>query len=63
MNLIPDHVRVVDGRTCGNTDRDAKARFGNCELRRYELRSYLTDDTSEVKGSNKYAVTLTEIDL
>ena len=65
MNLIPDNVCVVDGRTdSGSTRyRDAKARFGNCELRRYELKGERRDDPSELKGSNKAAITLTEIDL
>jgi broad specificity phosphatase PhoE len=64
MDLIPDTVHVADGRIANDDkDRDVNARFGNCELRRYELTwdSNNTDCASEEE--QKPVITLKEIDL
>lgn len=66
MNLIPDTVHVVDGRTAGSAsdnDRDAQARFGNCELRRYELTWDTVHTASVSEEQHKPTITLTEVDL
>jgi len=60
MDMNPS-VCVVDGRTSSSSDRNVKARFGNCELRRYEL-TWDGDDVTQEDGK-KPTVTLTEVDL
>jgi broad specificity phosphatase PhoE len=57
MDMIPT-VCVVDGRTESSLREDSKARFDNCELRKYEL---TWDENS--KSESKPVVTLTEVDL
>ena len=61
MNMNPK-VCVVDGRVSTSSTRDVKARFGNCELRRYEL-TWDVDDDATPNESNNPIVTLTEVDL
>lgn len=57
MNMIPS-VCVLDRRTESSLREDAKARFVNCELRRYEL---AWDENN--KSESKPVVTLTELNL
>ena len=58
MNMNPK-VLIVDRRNaCSNPRRDVKGRFGNCELRRYELS---WDDKND--SGNDPVVILTEVDL
>lgn len=59
MNMNPK-IRVVDRRNTCSNDRDVKDRFGNCELRRYEL-SWDGDDKND-DGTGPI-VLLTEVDL
>lgn len=59
MNLNPSVV-VVDARTESSRERDVKGRFGNCELRRYELD--WGGETNDQNGA-KPTVVLTEVDL
>jgi len=51
-----DCVKMVDGRT-GKVDQDITARFGNCELRRYNLQ-WEDSDSSEKRRT----VVLTELE-
>ena len=53
MNQHPSVV-VVDGRLQSSKDREARARFGNCELRKYTLTSH--------GDEHKPTITLTEMD-
>jgi hypothetical protein len=54
---MQDHplVKIVDKRTAGDLTRPADARFGNCEIRKYELS---VDDI----GKERPTIILTEVD-
>lgn len=54
---MQDHplVKIVDKRTAGDLPRAADARFGNCEIRKYELG---VDDI----GKERPTIILTEVD-
>lgn len=56
-----ESVKIQDGRTLSATQKPVNARFGNCELRRYQV-EWGVDKLDSV-ADEKRTIILTEIDL
>ncbi|CAB9523836.1 phosphoglycerate mutase [Seminavis robusta] len=59
-----NRVKMMDGRTSKQEERDVQARFGNCELRRYtmEWEAEETENDNQSTDKAQRSLVLTELD-